>query len=134
MRRKIAYFVLCVAFGSACGSGPSSTDVSTPASRSPSPEASTNGLTRSAAEKMIENDPRFRTSWVNHKQEPMERDFDVTVTGLSEESVSVTSATFTWHFKPGKGPAGNFTGEARFQKYDDGWRLRGFRGDGLPIY
>jgi hypothetical protein len=61
----------------------------------------------------------------------------IEVTGISEtQNPTGAEATFTWHWKPneiGKGWLGRetYTGTAVFQKFDDGWRVKGitFVGD-----
>lgn len=54
------------------------------------------------------------------------------ISGISEESKNVRVTKFKWHYSALPSPASRFalqsgTGEARFQRYDNGWRVEGVR-------
>lgn len=82
--------------------------------------------------------------WGDNYKIPLAKREVVEVTGISESKSgdNFAQATFTWHLQPigeigkaldtGKDSEQKFDGTATLQKFDDGWRVVGISGRGLP--
>lgn len=82
--------------------------------------------------------------WGDNYKIPLAKREVVEVTGISESKSgdNFAQATFKWHFQPineigkamtkGKDFDRTYDETATFQKFDDGWRIAGISGRGLP--
>jgi hypothetical protein len=92
-------------------------------------------LTRRTAGRIIAKDPRFAHGIkLNWNKEAVRADrVLIKVTGVSthqKQGIGIAFVEFVWRFADEQETQ---TGQATFQKWDDGWRVSYFTGPRLPV-